>query len=158
MPDAEGFSGKFSAFSSWLNPPIWRKKRCLVNDTRRAAFDLELQEQMEEHRTIDRKQIHDVTGQLWSLWLWAHYPEDVDVPNATAWRNWRSCEDKSVAAGAKWILNTSLRGVALSHPFPVSQPPPPPSSSWFFFVSKDTRWRQMTLGFYGNQSKIKCNK
>lgn len=47
-----------------------------------------------------------------------HYPKDFDVLKASAWQSWKELGGwKCVAAGAKWILNTSLHGVTLSNPF-----------------------------------------
>lgn len=54
-----------------------------------------------------------------------HYPEDLDVPKASAWQSWEELGGwKCAAAGDKWILNTSLHGVTLSTPFsmPLSLP------------------------------------
>lgn len=67
-------------------------------------------------------------------------------------------EDESVAAGAKWILNTSLRGVALSHPFPISLPPPPPSCSRFFLCPKTHaggKWPPVSMGTNWRATVIK---
>lgn len=50
-----------------------------------------------------------------------HYPKDLDVPKAWAWQSWKELGGwKCVAAGAKWILNTSLHGITLSNPSSMS--------------------------------------
>lgn len=61
---------------------------------------------------------------------------------ASAWQSWKELGGwKCVAAGAKWILNTSLHGVTLSKPFlNVSLPfSLSPSLSCFYCFQRDTQ-------------------
>lgn len=89
-----------------------------------------------------------------------HYPEDLDVPKASAWQSWKELGGwKCAAAGDKWILNTSLHGVTLSTHSSVSLCLLSLLlSSLVFIVPKETRRRQTTSGFHGNQSTIKWSK
>lgn len=70
------------------------------------------------------------------------YQKDVHVLKASAWP---SCKElggwKCVTAGAKWSLNTSLRGVTLSNPFSMSLClfSLLPSLTRFYCIQRDTQ-------------------